>query len=268
MTINKQLFANNAKTTLLATLNSGDLSMNLASGQGALFPTGLTTGQYFLVTVESSGSIEIIKCTGRTGDTLTIAALGRAQEGTVALTFPVGSVVEMRVTRDTLGGFAKSSERLFELNTLDLLDSPANSDGNSYLVHSNDDNGYPIYAFKNTTNKWFFPSHNKLVVAAAVTSGTNSSTVLTSTSVGNLVETVPASGKYIIHFLTLNGLASGLTRLITGATTNQLSWSPALPASVIVTDTFEVYQSNSSIIALVASLADDSLVNSIIFGES
>ena len=266
MTINKQIFANNAKSTLLGTLNPGDMTISLASGTGSLFPSGLTTGQYFLITVESSGVVEIIKCSGRTVDVLTVQA--RAQEGTVALTFPVGSIVEMRVTRDTLSGMAKSTERLFELNTLDLLDLPANSDGNSYVLHSNDDNGFPIYAIKNTANKWSFPTHSRITVAGAVTVGTNTTTVLTSTAIGVLIEAVPASGKYIIQFLTLGGIASGLARIITVAASNQVTWGPVLSVAPIVGDTFEIYQSNSSIITASATVADDALVNSIIFGES
>src|SRR4051812_9580840 len=248
MTINKQLFANNAKSTLLGTLNPGDLSINLAAGTGTLFPSGLTTGQYFLVTVESAGIVEIIKCSNRVGDVITVAASGRAQENTSAFTFPVGSIVEMRVTRDTLGGFAKSTERLFEVATFDLLDTPANSDGNSYIIHTNDDAGYVISALKSTSNKWTFPTHNRTLVAGLSTAGTNTTTVATGTSIGTLIEASPASGKYIIQFLTLNGLNSGIARLVTASSTNTVTFTPALPTSVVVGDSFEIYQSNSSIV--------------------
>lgn len=268
MTINEQLFANNAKSTLLGTLNAGDLSISLAVGTGALFPTGLTTGQYFLVTVESAGVVEIIKCSARTTDTITVAAGGRAQEGTIAVTFPVGSIVEMRVTRDTLQGMAKLTERLFEVATLDLLDTPVNSDGNSYITHSNDDAGFPIYSLKITSNKWSFPTHSRITVAGAATAGTNTTAIITSTAIGLLLESAPPTGKYIIQFLTINGVASGLARLITASTTNQVTFSPVIPSSVVVGDTFEIYQSNSSILTTVASTLDDSLVNAIIFGES
>lgn len=268
MTINKQIFANNAKSTLLGTLNPGDLTITLAAGTGALFPSGLTTGQYFLVTIESAGSVEIIKCTSRTIDVLTVASTGRAQENTAALTFPVGSIVEMRVTRDTLSGMSKATERLFEITSLDLLDLPASSDGNSYIVHSNDDNGFPIYALKNTANKWSFGTHSRILVAGTVTAGTNNTTNITSTSIGGLIEAVPATGKYIIQFLTVNSIPSGLSRLITLGANNQVTWSPAIPVGPIVGDTFEIYQSNSSIISASASAIDEALVNSIIFGES
>lgn len=268
MTINKQIYANNAKSTLLGTLNAGDLSITLAAGTGPLFPTGLTTGQYFLVTVESAGLVEIIKCTARTGDIITVAASGRAQEGTTAQTFPVGSIVEMRVTRDTLSTMAKLSERLFEFATLDLLDTPINSDGNSYITHSNDDSGFPIYAIKNGNNKWSFPTHERIATNGAATAGTNNTLNMTSTAIASLIDAAPASGKYIVQFLTINGVASGLSRLVTASGLNTITWSPALPGSVVVGDTFEIYQSNSSILALTATVTDDILVNAIIFGET
>lgn len=266
MSINKQLFANNAKSTLLGTLNSGDMSLTLAAGTGTLYPSGITSGQYFLITVEAGGVLEIIKCSGRAGDVITISA--RAQEGTSAATFPVGSVVEMRVTRDTLSTMAKSRERLFELNSLDLLDPPILSDGNSYILHTNDDNGFPIYSFRITDNKWSFPSHASIKISGVATTGTNSTTILTSTSISTLFEASPTSGKYILQMLTLGGVSAGQARIITATTSNQITVSPAFGSSIALGDSFEVYQSNSSILNAAATVGDEALVNSIIFGES
>lgn len=73
----------------------GDLSLDLAAGDGALFPS-LTTGEFFYVTLISQAGVrEIVKVTARVADALTIE---RAQEGTAAAVFAQNSVVELRLT--------------------------------------------------------------------------------------------------------------------------------------------------------------------------
>tara|TARA_R100000773_G_C4214188_1_gene113148 strand:- start:42 stop:398 length:357 start_codon:yes stop_codon:yes gene_type:complete len=85
---------NNAKGTLSAGINSSANSLTLNSGQGALFPNP-TGDQYFYVTlVDSSNATEIVKCTSRSGDTLTIV---RAQDGTIPRVFSASNRVELRV---------------------------------------------------------------------------------------------------------------------------------------------------------------------------
>ncbi|MFZ2306844.1 MAG: hypothetical protein WAW73_17495 [Rhodoferax sp.] len=72
-----QLFVNNAGATLNGTLAVGGNTLNLASGQGSRFPTP-TGGDYFLITLyekDAGGdeiNYEIVKCTARTADSLTI----------------------------------------------------------------------------------------------------------------------------------------------------------------------------------------------------
>lgn len=87
--------ANNAVSTLAAGISSGATSLTLQTGHGARFPT-LAAGDWFPVTGEKSdGSLEIMRCTARSGDVLTVT---RAQEGTTALAFDAGDVVELRFT--------------------------------------------------------------------------------------------------------------------------------------------------------------------------
>lgn len=90
------LFTNNATTTLASSILSGATSLTVASGTGALFPNP-TSPDYFLVTLQgvSGTPIEIVKCTARSTDTLTIE---RAQEGTTASAFTGGDKVELRAT--------------------------------------------------------------------------------------------------------------------------------------------------------------------------
>jgi hypothetical protein len=81
-------------------------SLTVASGTGSLFPNP-TSPDYFLVTLQgvSGTPIEIVKCTARSTDTLTIV---RAQEGTTASAFTGGDKVELRVTAGQMNGAAQS----------------------------------------------------------------------------------------------------------------------------------------------------------------
>lgn len=73
----RQLFENNAATTLAAALSIGGTSMSVASGAGSQFPNP-TGGDYFLLTLfehDVGGNevfVEVVKCTARSGDNLTI----------------------------------------------------------------------------------------------------------------------------------------------------------------------------------------------------
>jgi len=92
-------FANNAYGTLNASIASGDTSLTLSSGQGARFPS-LGAGDYFYATlIDTSNNLEIVKCTARSSDVLTIT---RGQEGTTARAYAVGDRVELRVTAQAL----------------------------------------------------------------------------------------------------------------------------------------------------------------------
>lgn len=85
------LFANFATTTIAGSITNSATAVNLASGTGALFPNP-GAGEYFVGTFvdAATGLIrEIVWCTARTGDSLTIV---RAQEGTTGLAWDTGAV--------------------------------------------------------------------------------------------------------------------------------------------------------------------------------
>lgn len=90
---------NNAFGHLSTALSSTDVSLVLVTGNGTSFPS-LSSGEYFYATI-LNGSIpaEVVKVTSRVGDTLGII---RAQEGTTASNFPSGSLVELRVTAQSV----------------------------------------------------------------------------------------------------------------------------------------------------------------------
>lgn len=102
-----QLFANNAAGKLLSGISDTDTTLTLQTSQGALFPSP-SGGDFFLVTLFEAGETnhEIVRCTGRSGDALTVT---RAQEGTTARTFATGTSVELRLTRDSIGQLNNTS---------------------------------------------------------------------------------------------------------------------------------------------------------------
>ena len=107
-----QLFKNNAQGALVAELSESGTLVMLAAGHGARFPAPMN-GDHFLATLvglNANGqedAWEIVKCTGRATDGLTIV---RAQEGTAARAWPIGTRFEMRVTAGTLDGFTSAEE--------------------------------------------------------------------------------------------------------------------------------------------------------------
>lgn len=92
-------FTNNAVAALAASVSTTSTTIAVTPSAGVLFPV-LAAGDWFPVTVlDSTGAFEIMRCTARSGDTLTVT---RAQEGTAAKAFNAGARVEHRVTSDAL----------------------------------------------------------------------------------------------------------------------------------------------------------------------
>jgi hypothetical protein len=98
------LFTNNAATGLVAPITNSATTLTVNGGSGSLFPSP-TGGNYFMITLisASTGNMEIVQCTARSGDTFTIV---RAQEGTTALAFAIGDAVQLRITAGSLASFA------------------------------------------------------------------------------------------------------------------------------------------------------------------
>jgi hypothetical protein len=103
------LFANNAVGVLAVAASNSATTFQLNTGQGALFPAP-TMGQGFYAWVQSGSTVEAVFVTNVTADVLTVT---RAQEGTTAQAFPVGAIVEMRLTAAVLSAFVQASTNLF-----------------------------------------------------------------------------------------------------------------------------------------------------------
>lgn len=94
-------FTNNAVATLAAGISTSSTTVAVTPGAGVLFPV-LSAGDWFPITViDPTGAFEIMRCTERSGDTLTVT---RAQEGTVAKDFNAGARVEHRMTSAAVEG--------------------------------------------------------------------------------------------------------------------------------------------------------------------
>ena len=94
---------NRAESTLASGIDNIVTSLTLTAGGGESFPT---PGNGFHITIEA----EILKCTGKTGDVLTVV---RAQEGTASASHGAGVDVELRVTAklvDDLDGVINTIE--------------------------------------------------------------------------------------------------------------------------------------------------------------
>lgn len=103
------IFANNATGKLGGDITTSSTTLILQTGNGALFPSP-SGGDYFPITViKSDGTLEIMKCTARVSDTLTVT---RSQEGTTAKAFSIGDRVSLRVTAGSLTDFVANKQPL------------------------------------------------------------------------------------------------------------------------------------------------------------
>lgn len=114
---------NNASSTLAGSIDALATSISVASGAGSKFPS-LGAGDWFPLTlVDGAGNYEIVKCTARTGDVMTVT---RAQEGTSAAAFAAGSRVDLRMTAAALAVFVDAETALLGPNNFsDVPDKPA-----------------------------------------------------------------------------------------------------------------------------------------------
>jgi hypothetical protein len=101
------LFANNASSTLAGPISSSAVTANLATGTGALFPAP-TGGDYFVMTFVAASNplvFEVVHCTARVGDTVTIV---RGQEDTSAADWATNDIAAMLITAGCLEAFQQS----------------------------------------------------------------------------------------------------------------------------------------------------------------
>lgn len=97
---------NNVETTLAVAAGVADTAITVSDGSA--FPP-LSAGDFTFVTLEedtfASPAREVVKVTALSGNVLTVE---RAQDGTTASSFPIGSKVELRVTAALLDELSRS----------------------------------------------------------------------------------------------------------------------------------------------------------------
>lgn len=116
-------FTNNASAPLASAISSSSTAIILTAGRGAAFPT-LGANDYFYATlINPSNQLEIVKCTARVGDTLTVV---RGQDGTAARAYSAGDKLELRITAagmdsklNVSGGEISNSGTPLEVNSTD-----------------------------------------------------------------------------------------------------------------------------------------------------
>ncbi len=108
---NDIVFTNNASALLAATINSTALSIQVAAGYGANFPSP-TGDQYFYLTLEDdAGTIEIVKITSRSSDILSMDSVAdRGQDGTSAASHTLNTTrCELRLVKSTMEEFLQKN---------------------------------------------------------------------------------------------------------------------------------------------------------------
>jgi len=121
-----QLFSNNVDTQLSAPLTDVGTSATLADGSGLNTPTG---GDFELLTLIDGTTVEIVRMTARTGNTVTIT---RAQEGTTAVAWGTGARVFSGITA---GSLDRKPENLSDqATTINLLGEQGASVTNSVII--------------------------------------------------------------------------------------------------------------------------------------
>lgn len=259
MTTSTRLYANNAKTTLASSVAPGDTSIQVANG--SIFPQP-AAGQYFLATIDTGSTQEIIFVGGVSGNTFINCV--RGYENTVAGTYQAGVRIENRATAGTFGSFARLQDRVAPIASLDALSAPSASDANSYVTQTTDDGGNPILAYTNGTNNvWTFTNYPTTFTSGTL-AGAGTTLSVSVTNAQTLLNQ-PFSGKYIIQFVT--GANQGLVRAITSVSGNTINWATTLPVAPSTSDGYQIYQSEVSNLNALNIAANNGLIYAILLGS-
>jgi hypothetical protein len=100
------LINNNAASRLASSLSAVATTVSVTAGEGSRFPSPSASDWFPLTILKASGALEIVRCTGRAGDVLTIV---RSQEGTPATAFDAGDRIELRMTKGAFAEYMQES---------------------------------------------------------------------------------------------------------------------------------------------------------------
>ena len=116
---------NNAYGTIQASISASDVTITLATGNGAQFPA-LSAGEYFYATlIDSANNLEVVKVTARVSDVLTVV---RGQDGTTARAYLVGDRIEQRMVtalfNEKLDATSGNASKLHVTDYIDFASTP------------------------------------------------------------------------------------------------------------------------------------------------
>lgn len=102
------IFTNDATSNLAGAMTSSATTMTLTTGTGSLFPAPSGSQQFPITMLDAATQLltEIMYCTARTGDVLTVV---RGQESTTALSWLAGDGVSHNLTAGTINTFAQGA---------------------------------------------------------------------------------------------------------------------------------------------------------------
>jgi hypothetical protein len=250
----KQLFANNAKTTLTASISSTDVALQVLDG--SIFPNP-GANEYFLATLEIGNQIEIVRITSVVGTNMYMTSVAdRAQEGTTAFAFPAGTRVEVRVTKGTLDLYSKA---LLPLASVAQLIAPKDALNTGYICANLDAYGNPAIAVTKDDFTWRFINYTVIQSLASTTGNTT-----TTLNCAGTVTSGTSLGKYLMQIT--SGPYAGYVREISSYTGTSISWTTVLGGAPADGTTFEILQSNASILIDTLAISDDAVVMPLILG--
>lgn len=99
--------ANNAVSTLAASITDADLTLSVQAADAGKFPV-LGVGDWHPATIiDAANNLEIVHVTARAANVLTVV---RAQEGTTAKNFASGARIDLRITAEAIAALANKAE--------------------------------------------------------------------------------------------------------------------------------------------------------------
>jgi len=128
--------ANFAASTLDGAITDSDVSLDVQTGDGAEFPDGGALDFHIVVGDDDQG-YEIMKCTARSSDTLTVT---RAQEGTAAVAFDDGTAVRHAITKQYITDITTAVTALETTPSFDTVTTPVVKSNADLTLHLDDDN--------------------------------------------------------------------------------------------------------------------------------
>lgn len=100
------IFKNNAASVLAVQAQLVATTIQVANGTGNRFPAP-AANEFFYATIQTGVNWEIVKCTARAGDVLTVE---RAQDGSLARLWGIGASIDMRIPNIVLESFLQDSD--------------------------------------------------------------------------------------------------------------------------------------------------------------